>query len=181
MWEKSRPQPHFCFFFLLIPTNWEPGTGFLKTTGLMDLKVNTQFCSKHYTMPQLSPTHLIKLGECTWPNNSTAATLTGILELTRNELSCQRTKWDTVHEWPSSLKDYPQMRIIGNFWGEKRILYLTYHQWHEIHHFYYFNTNYNNHDKVCFLFNNTDSLIINMLTANFVFQAFERWKKLNNT
>ena len=46
---------------------------------------------------------------------------------------------------------------------------------------YYFKTNYNNHDKVCFLFNNTDSLTINTLTANFVFQAFERWKKLNNT
>ena len=34
-------------------------------------------------------------------------------------------------------------------------------------------TNYNIHDKVCFLFNNTDSHI-SRLTANFVFQAFER-------
>ena len=39
-------------------------------------------------------------------------------------------------------------------------------------------TNYNIHDKVCFLFNNTDSHI-NRLTANFVFQAFERRKKHN--
>ena len=37
-------------------------------------------------------------------------------------------------------------------------------------------TNYNIHDKVCFLFNNTDSHI-SRLTANFVFQAFERRKK----
>ena len=34
-------------------------------------------------------------------------------------------------------------------------------------------TNYNVHDKVCFLFNNTDSHI-SRLTAKFVFQAFER-------
>ena len=39
-------------------------------------------------------------------------------------------------------------------------------------------TNYNIHDKVCFLFSNTDSHI-NRLTANFVFQAFERPKKHN--
>ena len=39
-------------------------------------------------------------------------------------------------------------------------------------------TNYNIHDKVCFLFNNTDSHI-SRLTANFVFQAFERRKKHN--
>ena len=39
-------------------------------------------------------------------------------------------------------------------------------------------THYNIHDKVCFLFNNTDSHI-NRLTANFVFQAFERRKKHN--
>ena len=39
-------------------------------------------------------------------------------------------------------------------------------------------TNYNIHDKVCFLFSNTDSYI-NRLTANFVFQAFERRKKHN--
>ena len=135
----------------------------------------------------MSHTHLIKQGECTWPNNSTAATLTGILELTRNELSCQRTKWDTVHEWTSSLKDLNNIHtqpIDESPWkflrGEKDLI-KTYYQWHEIHYFYYFNTNYNNHDKVCFLFNNTDSLIINTLTANFVFQAFERWKKLNNT
>ena len=37
-------------------------------------------------------------------------------------------------------------------------------------------TNYNIHDKVCFVFNNTDSHI-SRLTANFVFQAFERRKK----
>ena len=37
-------------------------------------------------------------------------------------------------------------------------------------------THYNIHDKVCFLFDNTDSHI-NRLTANFVFQAFERRKK----
>ena len=41
-------------------------------------------------------------------------------------------------------------------------------------------TNYNIHDKVCFLFNNTDSHI-SRLSANFVFQAFERRKKLNST
>ena len=40
-------------------------------------------------------------------------------------------------------------------------------------------TNYNNHDKVCFLFNNTDSYI-SRLTATFIFQAFERRKKHNN-
>ena len=39
-------------------------------------------------------------------------------------------------------------------------------------------TNYNIHDKVCFLFNNTDSHI-SRLTTNFVFQAFERRKKHN--
>ena len=39
-------------------------------------------------------------------------------------------------------------------------------------------TNYNIHDKVYFLFNNTDSHIIR-LTANFVFQAFQRRKKHN--
>ena len=39
--------------------------------------------------------------------------------------------------------------------------------------------NHNVHDKVCFLFNNTDSHI-SRLTANFVFQAFERGKKQNN-
>ena len=39
--------------------------------------------------------------------------------------------------------------------------------------------NYNNHDKVCFLFNNADSYI-SKLTAPFVFQAFERRKKHNN-
>ena len=39
-------------------------------------------------------------------------------------------------------------------------------------------THYNIHDKVCFLFDNTDSQI-NRLTANFVFQAFERRKKHN--
>ena len=39
-------------------------------------------------------------------------------------------------------------------------------------------TNYNNHDKVCFLFNNTDSYI-SRLTATFSFQAFERRKKHN--
>ena len=97
-------------------------------------KINTQFCSKHYTMPQLSPTHLIKLGECTWPNNSTAATLTGILELTRNELPCQRTKWDTVHEWTSSLKDLNNIHtqpIDESHWkflrGEKDLI-KTYYQ-----------------------------------------------------
>ena len=37
-------------------------------------------------------------------------------------------------------------------------------------------TNYNIHDKVCFLFNNTDSHI-SRLAANFIFQAFERRKK----
>ena len=37
-------------------------------------------------------------------------------------------------------------------------------------------TNYNIHDKVCFLFNNTDSHV-SKLTANFVFQAFDRRKK----
>ena len=37
---------------------------------------------------------------------------------------------------------------------------------------------YNIHDKVCFLFNNTDSHIIRV-TANFVFQAFQRRKKHN--
>ena len=44
------------------------------------------------------------------------------------------------------------------------------------------NTSYkncNNHDKVVFLFNNTDSHI-SRLTANFVFRAFERRKKHNN-
>ena len=40
-------------------------------------------------------------------------------------------------------------------------------------------TNHNNHDKVCFLFNNTDSYI-SRLTATFIFQAFERQKKHNN-
>ena len=40
-------------------------------------------------------------------------------------------------------------------------------------------TNYNNHDKVCFLFNNTDSYI-SRLTATFIFQAFERRKKHDN-
>ena len=39
-------------------------------------------------------------------------------------------------------------------------------------------TNYNIHAKVCFLFNNKDSHI-SRLTANFVFQAFERQKKYN--
>ena len=37
-------------------------------------------------------------------------------------------------------------------------------------------THYNIHDKVCFLFNNTDSHI-SRLAANFIFQAFERRKK----
>ena len=37
-------------------------------------------------------------------------------------------------------------------------------------------TNYNIHDKVCFVFNNTDSHI-SRLAANFIFQAFERRKK----
>ena len=36
-------------------------------------------------------------------------------------------------------------------------------------------TNYNNHDKACFLCNNTDS-DISRLTATFIFQAFERQK-----
>ena len=40
-------------------------------------------------------------------------------------------------------------------------------------------TIYNNHDKDCFLFDNTDSHI-GRLTAHFVFQAFERRKKHNN-
>ena len=40
-------------------------------------------------------------------------------------------------------------------------------------------TNYNNRNKVCFLFNNTDSYI-SRLTASFIFQAFERRKKHNN-
>ena len=40
-------------------------------------------------------------------------------------------------------------------------------------------TNYNNHDKVCFLFNNIDSYI-SRLTATFIFQAFERRKKHSN-
>jgi len=35
------------------------------------------------------------------------------------------------------------------------------------------------HDKVCFLFNNTDSHI-SRLTATFIFQAFERRRKHNN-
>ena len=39
-------------------------------------------------------------------------------------------------------------------------------------------TDYNIHDKVCFLFNNTDSHI-SRLTVNFVFQAFERPQKQN--
>ena len=40
-------------------------------------------------------------------------------------------------------------------------------------------TNDNNHDKVCFLFNNTDPYI-SRLTATFIFQAFERRKNHNN-
>ena len=41
-------------------------------------------------------------------------------------------------------------------------------------------TNYlNNRDKVCFLFNNTDSYI-SRLTASFIFQTFERRQKPNN-
>ena len=48
-------------------------------------------------------------------------------------------------------------------------------------HIYYFTvintiTHYNIHDKVCFLFNNTDSHI-SRLAANFIFQEFERRKK----
>ena len=39
-------------------------------------------------------------------------------------------------------------------------------------------TNYNTHNNVCFLFNNTDSHI-STLTANYVFQAFEIRKKHN--
>ena len=39
-------------------------------------------------------------------------------------------------------------------------------------------TNYNIHDKVCFLFNNTDSHI-SRLTTNFVFLPFEGRKKHN--
>ena len=39
-------------------------------------------------------------------------------------------------------------------------------------------TIYNIHDKVCFLFNNTDSHI-SRLTANLVSQAFKRQKKHN--
>ena len=39
-----------------------------------------------------------------------------------------------------------------------------------------FFTNYNIHDKVCFLFNNTDSHI-SRLAVNFIFQASERRKK----
>ena len=38
-------------------------------------------------------------------------------------------------------------------------------------------TNYNDCNKVCFFFNNTDSYI-SRLTASFIFQAFERRKKL---
>ena len=37
--------------------------------------------------------------------------------------------------------------------------------------------NYNNHDKVCFHFNNTDSYI-SRLAATFVFQAFESERKM---
>ena len=42
---------------------------------------------------------------------------------------------------------------------------------------HYLATNYNNQDKVCFLFNNTDSHI-SSLTAYFVFQALERRKNI---
>ena len=37
-------------------------------------------------------------------------------------------------------------------------------------------TNHNNHDKRCFLFDNTDTYI-SRLTATFIFQAFEKRKK----
>ena len=135
-WEKPRPQPHFCFFFLLIPTNWEPGTGL--TWKLWDLwiyRLIPYFAQN--TTPDatlMSQTHLIKQWECTWPNNSTAATLTGILELTRNELPCWRTKWDTGHEWTSSLKDLNNIHtqpIDESHWkflrGEKDLI-KTYYQ-----------------------------------------------------
>ena len=41
-------------------------------------------------------------------------------------------------------------------------------------------TNYNIHDKVCFLFNNTDSHI-SRLAANFIFQAFEDERNIVNS
>ena len=108
----------------------------LKTMGLMDLQVNTLFCSKHYTWCHINVSNSSDkaMRASTWPNNSTAATLTGILELTRNELPCWRTKWDTVHEWTSSLKDLNNIHtqpIDESHWkflrGEKDLI-KTYYQ-----------------------------------------------------